>query len=46
MIMDDSAPTYERRILINTYKNVPLQKWIVVVEVCGETYSKIIKRLS
>ena len=42
--MDDSAPIYERRKLVKTYKNVLPQKLIVVAKVCGETYSKNDKR--
>ena len=39
-MMDDSAPTLERRNLIKTYKNVLPQKQTVVAEVCREAYSK------
>ena len=39
-MMDDSAPTHERRKLAKTYKNVLLRKWTVVPKVCGETYLK------
>ena len=38
--MTVSAPIYERRKLVKTYKNVLPQKRNVVAEVCGETYSK------
>ena len=44
MMMDDRAPTHKRRKVIKTYKNVLHQKQIVVAEVCGETYPKMIKR--
>ena len=40
MMMDDRAPTHERRKLGKTYKNALPRKRIVVAEVCGETYSK------
>ena len=40
VIMDDSAPTHERRKCVKTYKNVLSRKQTVVTEVCGETYSK------
>ena len=46
MMMDDSAPIHERRKLVKTYKNVLPRKRIVVAKVCGETYSKKIKRWS
>ena len=48
VMMDDKAPTHERRKLVKTSKTVLPQKWIVVAEVCGETNSKkeMIKRLS
>ena len=48
MMMDDNTqPTHERMKLIKTYKNALPPKRIVVVEVCGETYSKeMIKRWS
>ena len=39
-MMDDNAPSHERRKLFKTYKNVLPQKGIVVAEVCEETYSK------
>ena len=40
VMMDDNAPTHERRKLVKTYKNVLPQKLTVVAEVFGETYSK------
>ena len=41
LMMDDSAPTHERRKLIKTYKKIVLlQKRPIAAEVCGETYSK------
>ena len=42
VMMDDSAPTHERRRLVETYKKVLPQKRTVVAEVliCEETYSK------
>ena len=40
MIIDDSAPTHERRKLAKTYKYVLPQKRTVAAEVCGETYLK------
>ena len=39
-MMDDSTPTHNQRKLVKTYKNVLPQKWTVVAEGCGETYSK------
>ena len=39
-MMDDSAPTHERRKLVKTYKNVLPQKRTVVAKVNWETYSK------
>ena len=39
-MMDDNAPTHERRKLVKTNKNVLPRKRIVVAGVCGETYSK------
>ena len=39
-MMDDSAPTQERRILVKTYINEVPQKRTVIAEVCGEIYSK------
>ena len=38
MMMDDGAPTHERRKIVKTYKSVLPQKLTVVAEVCGETY--------
>ena len=46
MMMDDNAPTHERRKFVKTYKDVLFQKRIVVAEVCRETYSKNDKRRS
>ena len=43
MMMDDSAPTQERRKLIKTYKDVLPRKRIVIAEVYGDTYSRMIK---
>ena len=40
MMMDDSAPTHERKKLVKAYKNVFPQKHTAVAKVCGETYSK------
>ena len=40
VMMDDSAPTHERRKLVITYKNVLPRKRTVVAKVSGETYSK------
>ena len=40
VMMEDSAPTHERRKLVKTYKNVLPRKRTVVAEVSGETYSK------
>ena len=34
-MMDDNAPTYDRRQLIKTYKNVLPQNRIVVAEYAG-----------
>ena len=40
-MMDDNAPTHERKKLVKTYKNNMLPgKRIVVAEECEETYSK------
>ena len=39
VMMDASALTHKKRKLVKTYKNVFPQKWTVVAEVCGETYS-------
>ena len=41
MMMDDSAPTHERRKLVKTYKKnvIPLNRFVVAVA-CEETYSK------
>ena len=39
-MMDDSAPTNQRRKLVKTYKNVLPQNRTVDAIVCGETYSK------
>ena len=36
-MMDDSAPTHERRKLVKTYKNMLPQKRTVAAEVCGES---------
>ena len=44
MMMDDNAPTHERRKLVKTYKNVLSRKRIVVAEVCGETSKNDKKR--
>ena len=41
VMMDDHAPTHERRKRVTTYKKCVLRKQIVVVEVSGETYSQI-----
>ena len=43
-MMDDDAPTHERRKLVKTYINGLPQKWIVVAEVSRETYSKQIDK--
>ena len=40
VMMDDNAPTHERRKPVKTYKNVLPRKRIVVAEVYGETSSK------
>ena len=40
VMMDDNAPTHERRKLGKTYKNVLLQKLTVVTQISGETYLK------
>ena len=40
MMIDDNAPTHERRKLIKTYKNVLPRKQTVFAEVCRETYSR------
>ena len=45
MMMDENAPTHERRKLVKTYKNVLPLKRIVAAEVCGETYSKNDKKM-
>ena len=45
MMMDNRAPTHERRKLVKNYKNVLPKKWTVVAEVCGETYSKNDKKM-
>ena len=37
VMIDDNAPTHERRKLVKTYKNVLPLKRIVVAEVCKET---------
>ena len=39
-MIGDVAPIHKRRKLVKTYKNVLPGKWIVVAEVCWETYSK------
>ena len=44
VMMDDSAPTHEKRKLVKTYKNVIIQKQTVVAKVSGETYSKMKKK--
>ena len=44
-MMDDNAPTHERRKLVKTYKIVLLRKRIVVAKVCGETYFKNDKKI-
>ena len=44
-MMDDKAPTHERRKLVKTNKNVLPRKRIVVAKVCGETYSKNDKKM-
>ena len=36
VMMDDNAPTHERRTLVKTYKNVLPRIQIVVAEVCRE----------
>ena len=41
VMMDNNAPTQERRKLVKTYKNALPRKQTVVAEVYGETYSKI-----
>ena len=40
-MMDDNAPSYKRRKLDKTYKNVlhPMPKQTAIAEVCRETYS-------
>ena len=40
VMMDDGAPTHDRRIFIKVYKNVLPRKLTVIAEICGETYSK------
>ena len=40
MMMDDSAPTHEKRKLIKTYKKDLPQKQTVFGKVYGESYSK------
>ena len=45
MMMDDNAPTQERRELVITYKDVFPRKRIVVAEVCGDTYFKNDKKM-
>ena len=45
VMMDDNAPTHEKRKLIKTYKIVLPQKMIVVAEVCGETFSQNDKKM-
>ena len=45
VMMDDSAPTHERRKLVKAYKNMLPRKQTVVAEVCGETYSKNIIKM-
>ena len=44
-MMDDSAPTNDRRKLVKMYKNVLPWKQTVVAEECRETYSKNDKKL-
>ena len=44
-MIDDNAPTHERRKLFKTRKNVLPRKRIVVAEVCEETYSKNDKKM-
>ena len=44
-MMDDSAPTPDRRKLVKTYKNVLPRKRTVVAEVCRETYSKKVVKI-
>ena len=46
MMMDHSVPIHKRRKLIKIYTNVLPRKRIVVAKVCGETYSKMIKKWS
>ena len=45
MMMDDNAPAHERRKLVKTYKIVLPRKWTMDAEVCGETYSKTLKKI-
>ena len=40
VMMDNSAPTHEKGILVKTYKNVLLRKRTMVAKVCRETFSK------
>ena len=44
VMIDDSASTHKRRRSVKFYKNVLPQKRIVVAKVCGETYSKKMKK--
>ena len=44
-LMDNNAPTHERRKQVKAYKNVLPPKPIVVAEVWGETYSKNDKKM-
>ena len=45
VMMDDNAPTHERRKLVKTCNYGFPRKLIVVAEVCGETYSKNNKKM-
>ena len=40
VMMDDNAPTYKRRKLVRTYKNILRQKQTVADEACRKTYSE------
>ena len=40
VMMDDNAPTHERRKLVKTYKYVLPRKQTVVAKVCEKAYSK------
>ena len=44
-MLDDSAPTHERRNFVKTYKTTLPQKRAMVSEVCRETYNNKIDKM-